>query len=204
MQVAFQEDILCRQMPVWLIDEPAHYHQGPTMPTTPPLSPDDRFAIKDLLARYGWALDTGDVDAFVACFTPDGKMLEEVFDDPDVWQGHDGLRRLAEHYSNMPNFAGRQHYCSNTLVTAQPGRSAHARSFALVTECQGEPPYLLRFCGYFDDQLVCPDGQWLFQQRTLRRWSGEVLKRFSSPTLHATQRNASVLSLVGKRPGSEV
>lgn len=165
------------------------------------LSPDDRFAIKDLMARYSWALDTGDLDAFVACFAPDGMMVEEVFKDPDIWQGQDGLRRLAEHYRSIPNFAGRQHYCGNTLVTARPEGGAHARSFALVTECLGVPPYVLRFCGYFEDELVCPDGQWLFQRRVLRLWDGEVLARFPGRDASELRRRSPDLALVRKHTG---
>lgn len=143
-----------------------------------PFTPEDRFAIKDLLARYGWALDTGDVDAFVACFAPDGVMIEEVFEDPDVWQGRDGIRRLAEHYRGIANFPGRQHFAANILVTPTAEDRAQVRSFALVTECQGEPPYKLRFCGYYDDEIVRLDGQWHFARRVVRLWDGEVLKRF--------------------------
>ncbi|HSV35826.1 MAG TPA: nuclear transport factor 2 family protein [Ramlibacter sp.] len=146
------------------------------MPNT--LTPEDRFAIKDLLARYGWALDTGDVDGFVGCFAPDGVMIEEVFEDPDVWEGRDGIRRLAEHYRGIANFPGRQHFAANTLVTPTGEDRAHVRSFALVTECQGEPPYKLRFCGYYDDEIVRLDGQWYFAKRVVRLWDGEVLKRF--------------------------
>ena len=35
-----------------------------------PLTIADRIAISDLLAEYAWALDTGDVDRVVQCFTP--------------------------------------------------------------------------------------------------------------------------------------
>jgi hypothetical protein len=188
---------------LWLDDAAVQYNRRLAMPiaTTKSLSPDDRFAIKDLMARYGWAMDTGDVDAFVTCFTPDGVMVEQVFEDPDAWEGRDGLRRLAEHYRSMPNFAGRQHYSGNTLVTAQPGGGAHARSFALVTECQGESPHLLRFCGYFDDELVCLDGQWLFQRRTLRLWDGEVLERFPGRGAYIPRRRSPGITLVSNYPG---
>lgn len=168
---------------------------------TTTLSPDDRFAIKDLMARYSWALDTGDLDAFVACFASDGMMVEEVFKDPDIWQGQGGLRRLAEHYRSIPNFAGRQHYCGNTLVTAGPEGGAHARSFALVTECLGAPPYVLRFCGYFEDELVSQNGQWLFQRRVLRLWDGEVLARFPGRDASEARRRSPELALVRKHTG---
>jgi hypothetical protein len=29
-------------------------------------------------------------------------MREEVFEDPDVWLGHDGIRALMAHYANAP------------------------------------------------------------------------------------------------------
>jgi hypothetical protein len=57
------------------------------MPSAGPLTTEDRIAINDLLAAYAWALDTGDVDALVACFTLDAVVIEEVFETPDRWEG---------------------------------------------------------------------------------------------------------------------
>lgn len=142
-----------------------------------PLSVEDRIAIQDLIARYAWALDTGDVDSFVACFTTDCVVIEEVFEDPDRWEGQEGVRRLAEHYRNAPGFPGRQHHVSQSLVEGDAERCT-VKSFAFVTECRGEPPYLLRFAGYYDDRLVKVNGEWLFQERTIRLWDGPVLARF--------------------------
>ncbi len=133
----------------------------------------DRFAIQDLLARYAWALDTGDVDAFVACFTPDAAVIEEVFEEPDRWEGHANIRRLAEHYKSVPDFPGRQHHVSQILIDGNA-----ERSFTFVTECRGEPPYLLRFAGYYEDQAVKMGGEWLFRERIIRLWDGPVLARF--------------------------
>lgn len=137
----------------------------------------DRIAIQDLLAKYAWALDTGDVDGFLACFTPDAVVIEEVFEEPDRWEGHANLRRLAEHYKNVPDFPGRQHHVSQVLAEGDARRGA-VRSFTLVTECRGEPPYLLRFAGYYEDQVVKVRGEWLFKQRIIRLWDGPVLARF--------------------------
>ena len=50
------------------------------------LSIEDRIALQDLIAAYSWALDTGDAEGLVACFTEDCVMSEEVFEDPDVWK----------------------------------------------------------------------------------------------------------------------
>jgi len=139
----------------------------------------DRCALQDLIADYSWALDTGDVEGLVACFTPDARMVEEVFDEPDIWEGHEGIRGIAEHYRNAAGFPGRQHHVTQTQYGPQDDGSVRMRSFAFVTECEGEPPYLLRFAGYYDDHAVkCDDGRWRFHRRTVRLWDGEILQNF--------------------------
>lgn len=142
-----------------------------------PLTVADRIAINDLLARYAWALDTGDVDALIACFTPEAVVIEEVFEDPDRWEGRDNIRRFAEHYRSVPSFPGRQHHVSQLIVEGN-SKECSARSFAFVTECHGEPPYTLRFAGYYEDKLVKVHGRWLFRERIIRLWDGEVLAHF--------------------------
>lgn len=137
----------------------------------------DRIAIGDLLASYAWALDTGDVDGFVACFTPDAVVIEEVFEEPDRWAGHANLRRLAEHYRSVPDFPGRQHHVSQVMVEGD-GTQARVRSFTFVTECRGEPPYVLRFAGYYEDRATKVRGKWLFAERIIRLWDGPALARF--------------------------
>src|SRR5574338_625739 len=53
-------------------------------------TPEDHVAICDLLARYCLALDAGDVDGWVALFTPDARY--EVYG--RSFEGHAGLRRM--------------------------------------------------------------------------------------------------------------
>ena len=38
------------------------------------ISVQDRSAIHDLMARYAWCLDRGDLDGLAAIFTPDGTI----------------------------------------------------------------------------------------------------------------------------------
>jgi ketosteroid isomerase-like protein len=151
------------------------------------LSVADRIAIQDLIARYAWALDTGDVDGLVACFTPDCVVIEEVFEDPDRWEGHAGVRGLGEHYKNSPGFPGRQHHVSQSIVEGDSERCT-VKAFAFVTECRGEPPYTLRFTGYYDDVLLQVKGQWLFHERTIRLWDGPVLARFPGRGQHVPRK----------------
>jgi hypothetical protein len=137
----------------------------------------DRLALNELLARYAWALDTGDVDAFVACFTADAAVIEEVFEESDRWEGKESIRRLGEHYKSVPDFPGRQHHVSQVLIEGD-GRHCAIRSYVFVTECRGEPPYITRFAGYYEDRAVKQRGEWLFQERIIRLWDGPALARF--------------------------
>jgi hypothetical protein len=142
------------------------------------LAVSDRLAIQDLLAAYSWALDTGDTEALVQLFTEDARLVEEVFEKPDVWEGHDGIRKLCAHYFNAPGFPGRQHHVGQSVFSGGSGRVG-VKSFVFVTECHGEPPYLLRFAGWYDDVVVQEAyGNWRFKSRTIRLWDGEVLKNF--------------------------
>ena len=140
---------------------------------------EDRLGLMDLIADYSWALDTGDADALVECFTEDCLMSEEVFDEPDIWNGHEGIRGLMNHYANAPGFPGRQHHVTQIKYFPQADGSVKMKSFAFVTECEGEPPMVLRFAGWYEDHAVkSADGKWRFQRRIVRLWDGEVLKNF--------------------------
>lgn len=51
--------------------------------------------------------------------------------------------------------------------------------FDSVPECHGEPPYLLRFAGWYDDLAVrADDGQWRFARRAIWLWDDLVLANF--------------------------
>jgi uncharacterized protein (TIGR02246 family) len=162
---------------------------------------EDRVAIQDLIANYCWALDTGDIESFVACFTPDAVLIEEVFEDPDVWKGHDGIRELIEHYSQSAGFPGRQHHVTQTQVTGDAER-CQVRSFAFVTECRGEPPYTLRFTGYYEDSVVKVNGEWLFRERIIRLWDGPVLARFPGRGERVARKRPPELIIKRKSQGA--
>ena len=95
-----------------------------------PIALEDRLALQDLIAAYSWALDTGNADKLVRCFTEDCEMREEVFEDPDIWLGHDGIRALMAHYANAPGFPGRQHHVTQTQYRADADGGVGMCSFA--------------------------------------------------------------------------
>ena len=141
------------------------------------LTAEDRIAIEDLFARYAWALDTGDSDGFADTFTPDGVVVEDVFDRANRNAGREAIRAFCERFRLWEEFPGRQHYVGQLLVEGDAER-CQARSFTFATHCRGEPPFPVSFAGHYEDELVKVDGQWLFAERIIRFWEGDVLARF--------------------------
>ena len=142
------------------------------------LGADDRLAILEVIARYAWALDTGDVEGFAGCFCREGVLMWDAFETADRWQGQAALRHFAEFFRGLPTSAGRQHHVSNTLITAR-GEGAQARSYVAVAVRPGDGPHLLSVMGYYEDQFILEDGRWLLAERIIRDWSGPVLGRFA-------------------------
>lgn len=145
------------------------------------LSVADQLAIRDVISRYAWALDTGDVDGFVGCFCSDGVLLWDAFEQPMRWQGAAALRHFAAFFRDLPTSAGRQHHVSNTLIsTCEDGASS--QSYVAVALRQGDGPHLLNVMGYYEDRFRREDGHWRLAERIIRDWSGPVLENFAGQT----------------------
>lgn len=141
----------------------------------------DQLAIRDVIARYAWALDTGDVDGFVACFHPDGALVWDAFETPQRWEGEVALRHFATFFRDLPSSAGRQHHVTNILVSAC-AEGARSRSYAAVALRQGDGPHLLNVMGYYEDLFRFENGDWRLSERVIRDWSGPILKNFAEQT----------------------
>ncbi len=142
------------------------------------LTSDDRLDIQALLARYAWALDTGDDQAFVDCFAKDGELVWDVFDEPGVWQGQEALRRFITYFRGRPESAGRQHHVSNLVIEATT-TGVQAKAYVLVALRDGAGPHRLNVMGYYEDLLQREDGHWRIARRCIRDWSGPVLSRIA-------------------------
>jgi hypothetical protein len=142
------------------------------------LSADDRLEIHELTARYAWSLDTGDEDAFVACFCRDGELVWDVFETAGRWRGAPALRRFIGYFRQRAESAGRQHHVSNLVVTPA-GAGARARSYVAVTLRCTPGPHLVNVVGYYEDELQREDGRWLLARRHIRDWNGPVLAGFA-------------------------
>lgn len=138
----------------------------------------DQLAIHDVIARYAWALDTGDVEGFVACFCTDGVLVWDAFEQPQSWRGEHALRHFAEFFRALPSSAGRQHHVSNTVITPTADGMA-ARSYVAVALRQGDGPHALHVMGWYEDLFRQEDSLWRLASRVIRDWSGPILADFA-------------------------
>jgi uncharacterized protein (TIGR02246 family) len=129
---------------------------------SPAASLEDRAAIHDLFTRYCCALDNGEVETVVACFTADAILKSPVID----IRGHDEIRAFAGRFAAQ-RVAGTQfrHMVTNIAVTIDGDRAtAAAYLLVLISQDGGHrtlPP------GLYECELVKDDGSWRFSRRTV-------------------------------------
>src|SRR5580698_386969 len=93
-----------------------------------PPSIEARFAINDLLVRYTTALDAGDVDTIVGCFTEDGALESPVV---GIYAGRDAIRDFAQRVAQFREHGSQlRHFISNLAVQGD-GNAARATCYLL-------------------------------------------------------------------------
>ncbi len=82
---------------------------------------EDELAIRELYARYSWALDTGDTDGYCALFTEDAEATEETSTgELEVRKGRDEIRKLVLKFHERPDFPGHQHQMDQMVFEPDP------------------------------------------------------------------------------------
>jgi uncharacterized protein (TIGR02246 family) len=120
------------------------------------LATSDVVEITQLYAKYSLAVDEGDADAFIACFTPDGVLAADV--EPIV--GHDALHAFCKEVpTRVP---GVRHMPVNVAVDGD-GDAATGRCYVMLVIGSAEPK--LMGTGQYRDALRRVNGKWAFGRR---------------------------------------
>ena len=124
---------------------------------------EDRAAIHDLFTRYCCALDNGEIETVVDCFTIDAILKSPVID----ISGHDEIRAFAGRFAAQ-RAAGTQfrHMVSNIAVTIAGNRAA-ATAYLLVLISKDGHHHSLPPGRYACDLIKSDSGQWRFSRRTV-------------------------------------
>ena len=141
------------------------------MPSKIPV--EDRLDVQDLIARYAWALDTGDLDAYVDCFFEDGWIEHHP---PGRCEGREGIRRLTDFlwYEHPNNYLGRQHRMSQVLMTPE-GEGVRIKAFWSILQHNVETQENFVFGLGLWDALAArdADGEWRLRSLFVDIWRGK-------------------------------
>jgi uncharacterized protein (TIGR02246 family) len=124
---------------------------------------DDRGAIHDLFTRYCCALDDGEIETVVDCFTADAILTSPIID----ISGRDEIRAFASRFAAQ-RAAGMQfrHMVSNIAVTITGNRAA-ATAYLLVLISKDGNHHSLPPGRYACELIKEASGQWRFSRRAV-------------------------------------
>ena len=132
---------------------------------------EDRFAIQDLIGRFYWALDIGDVEGIVSAFADDGVMITG---NGDRFAGREELLRFARHATG-PGAPGRQHI-GRPLYFFRNGDGWTLRSYLTILHFDQETgEKRIRGMAASDDTVVKTRDGWRFKERKNTNWTGKSL-----------------------------
>ena len=138
----------------------------------------DRAEIVDLMARYLFAMDYHDHDAYAECFTQDG-VLDYA---GGVTQGREAIRQEAKVFKEnvaklfvdwQGNPAKLRHLVQHKAIRIEGDRAWHTGFWWEMTNGGPEGSLATPSFGTYQDELARVDGRWLF---TRRRINNEFLE----------------------------
>jgi hypothetical protein len=134
------------------------------------VSTQDRLDIMEVYARYGWAFDTGDVEAFLALFTADAKYN---LPRGRSFVGPEQIRTYIQGAADSTWAPGRQHHVDQVILVADGERvRGRAYTFGTLTN-PADGALSIVFTGYYIDEFTKLDGKWYFSERNFLEWKKE-------------------------------
>ena len=135
---------------------------------------EDRAQIEDLQARYLFALDFRDAEAYAATFTEDGVLdygAGKIVGRKAIGEMVAGMRATAERQraedkSGLRPAAGR-HNISNIVLEVNGDRASGTAYWFHMGNANPERGAQLNSFGHYEDELVKVNGQWFFTKRKI-------------------------------------
>jgi len=143
------------------------------------LTPEERDAVYDVLRRYIWCMDTGDIDGIAATFTTDGTVKDIT---GRRWDGEDAARRFAGHFIMRPNRPAGQHWVQHMQLEASSENEARVTSywFTVVRDKDDDRNFVSNL-GRYIDTCVRVDGRWLIKEKLIDPWNNETVLAAKAP-----------------------
>lgn len=128
---------------------------------------EDELAIHRLLGDYGRALDYGQEDRFVGCFTEDAVWIARRRSGHErTLRGHDQLRSFARQHTRAPEVYHKHLVGNIDVVVGEATATATSYFVRLdVDETPGAAPLVFATGRYLDELTRCEDGRWRITRR---------------------------------------
>ncbi len=132
----------------------------------------DRAEIEDLMARYLFAIDYSDWDAYVATFAPDGELTfasgtskgREAIR-ASVTKFAEGIGRFYHTADGKP--AKLRHIILQSAIRVEGDRAwARSQWFEMANHGEGDQPKIGTY-GIYEDEIKKVNGEWLFAKRNV-------------------------------------
>jgi ketosteroid isomerase-like protein len=121
---------------------------------------EDRLLIRERLETYADAVTRKDLDAYLACWTEDGRRTGSGGE----CRGKSGLR---DHWQDIFTAIEQMAFFTQLASLTVQGDRAEARSYCLEFMTLRDQPNR-QLVGEYVDELVRVDGEWLFSHRHYR------------------------------------
>lgn len=141
----------------------------------------DRLQIMERVARYSWAMDSGNMQEYLDCFAEDGWVEHPLRDGtPHRFVGHQGIREWLEpNFRNRPvQTYGHQHQLS-ALVMARENDDVSLKAYCTVLRHELHRQYWPRGpswrMGTWHALFGQYEGDWKIKQLQVRMWTDTAL-----------------------------
>jgi uncharacterized protein (TIGR02246 family) len=132
---------------------------------------EDRIAVEDVMARYVWAVDSFDLEGYVAVFTQDAI----IDSNGSISKGREEIRKIVMNLiqrrddnkaKGLPA-SNLHHMIGNVRITfPKPGEALHQSYWQTVIRDK-DGKMTAAAMGRSEDRLVKRNGKWLIQERKL-------------------------------------
>ncbi len=121
------------------------------------LTTDDLVEIQQLYAKYNWALDAGESDAYAATFTPDGVFNTNV--------GHDAIAKFADTFH--AGLGARVRHWNTNLMILPTATGASGQVYLVLIDFTAKPASIVTSASYADELVKTVQG-WRFKKRATK------------------------------------
>ncbi len=133
------------------------------------LTPEDRFSIQDLYAKYCRTVDLNDAEGWADTFTEDGKR---IYDDNPGAPGRAGRtftgRAELIELQSAPRALRVRHWHSLPSLTDR-GDYIESVVYGIVFDISKDPPVIMAHTTYTDELVKLADETWRMRSRSSKR-----------------------------------